>query len=166
MWDSKKVLSISAPTAILVILASIFLSIYMLFLLAPIAAHIISVLSGYLYYRVKGCPAESYGGSVELSARGKRVSIAGGIAISGSSISSTVYLIRGRAPPPTLLLNPILLCIFSYFSPLKLGSDVYDAYGAMPGTVYIMRSRIGGRVSEQDIRELHRIAERVCSGGV
>jgi len=166
LWSSRKVLSISAPTAILAMLASAFLSIYAISLLALLAAHIISVLSGYLYYRIKGCPVESYIDGVELSARGRRVSMVGGIARSESSISSTVYLIRGRAPPPIFLLNPILFCIFSYFSPLKLDAGLYEAYGAMPGTVYIMRSRIGGRVSEQDIRELYRTAERVCSGRV
>jgi len=162
MWSSRKVLVITALIAAVVAIGSAVLNRYIALLLAPLAAHIASVASGYLYYRVRGCPEASLGGEAELSTKDRRVVVRGSVAQSESSISSTLYVIRGRRPPLVFLLHPVLLCIFSYFSPLKLAGDVYEAYGAMPGTVYIFRSRIGGRISEQDIRELYRTVDRIC----
>ncbi len=79
-----------------------------------------------------------------------------------TSKSSTIYLVKGRALPLSYLLNPILLCIFTYFSPIKLVNGVYEAYGAMPGSIYVFRSRIGGEITDQDIGDLLKYMEAIC----
>lgn len=162
MWSSAKVLSLTVPVSLILVVASIYLSIWLAIILIPLLLHLIMVFSGYLYYRVRGCPRTSYSGRKYIYIRGKRVDVLGEIVYTSSDKSSTIYLVRGRALPLSFFLNPILLCIFTYFSPIKLADSVYEAYGAMLGSIYVFRSRIGGRSADQDINDLSKYMEAIC----
>jgi hypothetical protein len=110
---------------------SINLSAWLAIILIPFLLHLAMVLSGYLYYKLHGCPRTSYSGRRHVYARDRRVIISGEIVYTSANNSSTIYLVKGRVLPLSFLLNPILLCIFTYFSPIKLANGVYEAYGAM-----------------------------------
>ncbi|MEM4969920.1 MAG: hypothetical protein QXE01_01565 [Sulfolobales archaeon] len=162
MWSSAKVLSLTIPVSLILIVASIYLSIWLVIILIPLLIHLIMVLSGYLYYRIRGCPQTSYFGRKYVYAGDKRVDVLGEIVHTSSGKSSTIYLVRGRALPLSFLLNPILLCVFTYFSPIKLADGIYEAYGAMYGSIYVLRSRIGGELRDQDIGDLSKYMEAIC----
>jgi hypothetical protein len=162
MWSSARVLSLTIPASLILAVFSIYLSAWLAIILIPFLLHLVMVLSGYLYYKLHGCPRTAYSGRKHVYARDRRVIISGEIVYTSANNSSTIYLVKGRVLPLSFLLNPILLCIFTYFSPIKLANGVYEAYGAMPGSIYVFRSRIGGEISDQDIGDLLKYMEAIC----
>lgn len=161
MWDSKKILIITTPIAGITTMASILNSTYIA-LSIPILTHIILVISGYIALRIRMCPKNTLI-TIKNSAYGdKSVIVKGRFIYTSSKLSSTVYIVRGTTPNKVFFLYPVLLCFFTYFKPIRLDRGSYIAMGAIPGFIYIFKSKIGETINEKDLIDVMSIEETMC----
>jgi|DewCreStandDraft_3_1066083.scaffolds.fasta_scaffold00170_20 hypothetical protein len=161
MWSSKKILIITTPIAGITIMASMLNSTYIA-LSIPILTHIALAISGYIAIRIRGCPKDTLITIKNSAYRDKSVEVKGRVIYTSSKLSSTVYIVRGTTPNKLFFLYPVLLCFFTYFKPIRLDRGSYIAIGAIPGFIYIFKSKIGGTIDENDLKEVMIVEETIC----
>lgn len=164
MWSSSRVLLLSsAAAAVFGILSPLSPVFAALFSIA--ALQILAVALSAILYTVRPCPSGSRVAFKPSRGRGRWAAPSGSRILAGSERSSSVYVIRGSVLLPQPFLYPLLLCLFTYFKPLRLGGGEYLAIGRGLGFAYSLKSVLGRRVSEADVAEAEEALRAMCSAG-
>ncbi|MEM2204168.1 MAG: hypothetical protein QXI22_07430 [Sulfolobales archaeon] len=162
MWSSKRVVSISIPSLITALLVSLSINILAIVLVIILTIHLLSISIGFIRIKLRLCPANTIITFRDIAIKNKSLSVKADKIYTSSRITSTIYMAKGYVSPRAFFLNPILLCIFTYFKPLHVGAGEYLALGSAPHFIYIFKSRINAPISLTDEEEVISIMKDLC----
>ena len=162
MWSSKRVVSISIPSLVAAFLVSLSINNLAIILVIILAIHLLSISIGFIRIKLRLCPLNTIITFRDTVIKDKSLSVKADKIYTSSRITSTIYIVRGYVGPRTFFLNPLLLCIFTYFKPLYVGTGEYLALGSAPHFMYVLKSRINAPVSSADEEEVIKIMEDLC----
>jgi hypothetical protein len=162
MWSSRRVVSISIPSLITALLITLSINSLAIILVIILTIHLLSISIGFIRIKLHLCPVNTIITFRDTVIKDKSLSVKTDKIYTSSRITSTIYIVRGYVGPKAFFLNPLLLCIFTYFKPLYISNGEYLALGSAPHFIYIFKSRINAPISLTDEEEVIKIMEDLC----